>query len=76
MENEAPKIKILASQRELLLLKKASFVQILADTVTSIALEQGVPENELSLWILNDKAEYFEKIRPKKNPKKKIPKKA
>lgn len=62
--------KLIASQQELLFIKRANVEQAqanLQNTLTSIALESGVPETELGLWILNDKAEYFEKIKaPKK----------
>lgn len=63
--------KLIASQRELLFIKRANVEQAqanLQNTLTSIALESGVPETELGQWILNDKAEYFEK---KKVPKRK-----
>ena len=67
------RIKTLASQRELLFIKKANVNKAeldLQNTLTSIALEQGVPETEVGLWRLNDKAEYFEKIEPPKKNKK------
>ena len=56
--------KLINSQRELLFIKRASVEQAqanLQNTLTSIALESGVPEAELGQWVLNDKAEYFEK---------------
>lgn len=56
--------KLLKSQRELLFIRRANIEQAqvnLQDTLTSIALEVGVPEAELGQWELNDKAEYFEK---------------
>lgn len=69
--------RLLNSQRELLIMKKANvdrqialaqqLNQNLTDTVTSIALELGVPENEISQWQLNDEATFMEKIEaPKK----------
>lgn len=71
--------KILGSQRELLFVKRANVQQAqmnLQNTLTSIALEVGIPESEIDQWQLNNKAEYFEKVEPpKKNPEKKIPKK-
>ena len=62
--------KLINSQRELLFIRRANIEKAqasLQNTLTSIALESGVPETELGQWILNDKAEYFEKIKaPKK----------
>lgn len=55
---------LINSQQELLFIRRATVEQAqanLQNTLTSIALESGVPETELGLWILNDKAEYFEK---------------
>lgn len=62
---------LINSQRELLFIRRANVEQAqasLQNTLTSIALEVGVPEAELGQWELNDKAEYFEKTKvPKKN---------
>lgn len=70
--------RLINSQRELLFIRRANVEQAqasLQNTLTSIALESGVPETELGQWVLNDKAEYFEKAEaPKNNPKGIIPK--
>lgn len=58
------KKKLLESQKELLRIKfiRANQAQIEADkTIDNIAMELGIPKQELGQWKLDAKLEYFEK---------------
>lgn len=65
------RIKLLKSQTELILLIKNEFVRKMNNTINQVATEQGIKENEISQWELDDNAEYFEKREIKKTPGKK-----
>lgn len=73
------KKKLLASQTELLLMKRQALSQIISIlkqrddemklTINSIALELGVPQEELGLWALTEDMKFMVKYGKKKRPK-------
>jgi len=71
------KKQLLESQKELLRIKFALANQAKANlniTMDRIAMELGIPKQELSQWKINAELAYFEKKEPLKEVKKTFPK--
>jgi hypothetical protein len=73
------KKKLLASQTELILMKRQALSQIISilkqrdeemkQTVNRIAIELEIPEAELGLWGLSDDMQFMVRFGKKKRPK-------
>ena len=72
------RIKLLKSQKILLQTKRQETINLiqakqneLNEILKMVMIEQGVPEKEVGQWRLDADGQGFEKIEPKKPPKKK-----